>query len=67
MTTSNEFVGPPDHAVTRIGRTGTKLHPVVNPDGRGWMALCSCPGTNSGHWQDHAQIMRGVASTCKSR
>ena len=58
--------GPPQYAVTRIGRSGTKLHPVVKRVWSShWDLICECTGSNNGHWQRHAMIFGG-SPTCKT-
>lgn len=71
------FVGPLRQGVARIGRTGVKLHPVVETvfsyDERGEMKQlqfrCSCTGTNSGRAHNSATVYWGAAysANCGTR
>jgi len=72
----NEFVGPLRQGVARIGRSGTKLHPVVDMvwsvgNGNFVKSLhfhCSCTGTNNGRAHNTAQIYWGhTNANCGNR
>lgn len=71
-----DFVGPLRQGVARIGRTGVKLHPVIERiysyDERGEIKSlqfrCSCTGTNSGRAHRNASIFWGATNAnCGTR
>jgi hypothetical protein len=75
MSTHQPFVGPLRRGVARIGRTGVKLHPVVEvnssrADGSVIKYMdfcCSCSGTNNGHAHNKAQVFWGATNAnCRS-
>jgi hypothetical protein len=57
--------GPQLFGSARIGRNGTKLHPVYFRDGH-WQFLCTCTGTSNGHAHKNASFFRGVEPNCKN-
>ena len=59
MTMNEAKPGPRLYAVARIGRSGTKLHPViVDVDGYANF-VCSCTGTANGHAYNNCTIFVG--------
>ncbi len=70
------FTGPLRRGVARIGRSGTKLHPVVESylpraDGSFVKCIdfrCTCTGTSNGHAHNNSQVYWGsTAANCGNR